>query len=173
MCVLCKINRINQLFVTGHQVTVRYINGKLSVLKIVLTLYVLRTFVTKMNSRKSFFDTIRLLYIIGKFFGLSCYDISKERWKYKTSFRMSHFLHLVAYVGLLLTLLTLNQQLQLNNDENNTRIFNQTQKVLIVMSLVFLSAGSLLVLLMRRNFWNIVNRLSVIDNQVRAHECYL
>lgn len=79
---------------------------------------------------------------------------------------MDNFLQFVAYVGLLLILLYLNLQLELNNDENNTRIFNEAQKILIILTLGFLIVGIVVVLFMRKWLWNIVNRLNEIDNQV-------
>lgn len=118
--------------------------------------------------RKSFLGTIYFLYIVGKCFGISCYTISKGRTKYKVSFAMSDFLLFVAFVGALSTLIYYNLQLELNNDANNTRIFNQAQQIMIVCSLFCIMAGLVQVLLMRHRFWGIANALNGIDNQVNV-----
>lgn len=106
------------------------------------------------------------LYIFGKIFGFSCYSISKGRIEYKVSFGMSDFLQFFAFSGLFVILIYFNLQLELNDDANNTHIFNQAQQILITASLLFLVGGLFQVLLMRQRFWNIANMLNAIDNQV-------
>lgn len=121
-----------------------------------------------MRSKRTFLDTIHLLYFIGKFFGLSSYSISKNATKYKVSFGMSNLFLFVTFFAFHTILIYLNLQLELNSDENNTRIFNQAQQILITLSLAFLVGGVLEVLLTRQRFWNIANTLSEIDNQVQT-----
>lgn len=121
---------------------------------------------TMASSKRSFLDTIHFLYIFGKCFGLSCYSIAKGRTKYKVSFGMSDLFHFAAFSGTFLTLIYYNLQLELNNDANNTFIFNQAQQLLITLSLIFLLSGIIRLLLARQSLWNIANTINEIDNRV-------
>lgn len=120
-----------------------------------------------MNPKRTFLDTIYLLFILGKIFGLSCYDISKERAKYKVSFYVSHFVQFLAHVAVFVALIYLNIQTDLNNDVNSTRIFNQAQQIQMILSLLSVVAGYSEVLLNRQRFWDMVNSCQEVDNQVK------
>lgn len=124
----------------------------------------------KMSSKRNFLDTINLLYILGKLFGLSCYSLSKGRIKCKVSFEICDFLQLVAFLAAYSTLIYYNYQNELNitNDAKNTIIFNSAQQILILVSLAFLVAGIIKTVLARHKFWEIANTLSDIDQQVYA-----
>lgn len=79
---------------------------------------------------------------------------------------MSDCIHFVSFSGVIVTLIYFNLQLELNADANNTRIFNQAQQILIILSLLFLLGGLFQILLMRQTFWDVANTLNEIDNQV-------
>lgn len=119
-----------------------------------------------MSSKRTFLDSIFLLYTIGRCFGLSCYSISKGRIKYKVSIETKDFIKFVAFVTIFLMLAYLNLQLELNTDVNNTIIFNQAQQILLTFSLVFLIIGLFAILLLRQMYWNMANSLNEIDNEV-------
>lgn len=119
-----------------------------------------------MTPKRSFSDTIYLLFIFGKVFGLSCYGVTKGSVKFKVSFNVSHFVQFLAFLGIILTLLYLNLQVGFNTDENNTQIFNKTQKIQMVASLFCVLGGYFQVLLMRQHFWDLVNTIQAIDRQV-------
>lgn len=119
-----------------------------------------------MSSEKTFLDTIFFLYFLGKFVGLSCYSITKSPTKYKLSFGVGDFLQFIFFVGIFSAITYLNLQLELNSDENNTRIFNQAQQIQMVLSLLCVIAALFQVLFMRQKFWDIVHAFHDIDNQV-------
>lgn len=119
-----------------------------------------------MRSERTFLDTIYFSYIFGKFFGLSCYSVSRRKTKYEVSFKISDFLHLIAYVGIFSILIYFNLQFELNDDENNTPIFNHAQRILLVLSLIYLIGGIFEDLFTRQNFWNVANTIDEVDKQV-------
>lgn len=124
-----------------------------------------------MKSTRNIMDTIYLLYVVGKFVGSSCYSVSKNQ-KYKVSFESYNFLQFVSFLGLFLTLSYLNLYCELNNDVNNTRIFNQAQQIQMTLSLLCVIAGSFEILLMRQKFWNIAWAIYEIDIQVGEEKWY-
>lgn len=122
-----------------------------------------------MKAKRNFFDTIDFLYNLGKCFGLSCYSLMKNQQdKYEVSFEIFNFLQLFAFVALYVTMIYRNiiNELKLTNGENNTVIFNTGQRILVLVSLWAVFATIVQILLMRQTFWEIVNSLHAIDNQV-------
>lgn len=120
------------------------------------------------SSERNFLDIMNFLYIFGKFFGLSCYSLSKGRIKYKVSFEITDFLQLIAFVAVYLTLIyyNLRDNLSLTNDPKNAIIFESIQQMLVMVSLLFLLGGIIQIVAMRQRFWEIANTLNGIDKEV-------
>lgn len=114
---------------------------------------------------------MHFFYSFGKVFGLSCYTISKEQMEYKVSFGVTDFLQLIAFNAMYVSLIYWNwmNEWNITNDEKDMVIFNSGQKVLIIVSLLVVVAGTFQILLMRQHFCDIANSLNGIDNQVRLH----
>lgn len=126
------------------------------------------TCTSNMSSKRTFLDTIHFLYFVGKFFGVSCYSLSRGRSKYKVSFELTDFLQLALFIGVYSILIYVNSvnEWKITNDAKNTVIFNSGQQILNITALVLIAAGTLQIVFMRKTFWDIANSINEIDNQV-------